>query len=104
MAWAYLMLAAMFEIIFASSMKMAEGFTRLWPTIVTVIGVIGGIGFLTLAMKEIPVSVAYPIWTGIGAIGTVTIGYYAFSEPMNLAKAISVAAIVGGIIGLRASM
>jgi quaternary ammonium compound-resistance protein SugE len=103
MAWIYLLLASVFEIAFATSMKMSEGFTRLWPTLVTIIGVIGGIGLLTLAMKEIPVSVAYPIWTGIGALGTVVIGYYYFGEGMSLLKGLAIAMIIGGIIGLRAS-
>ena len=63
MAWVYLGLAAIFEVIFAMSMKYAEGFTKPVPTIFTVVGMIGGITFLTLALKTLPVSVAYPIWT-----------------------------------------
>jgi quaternary ammonium compound-resistance protein SugE len=65
MAWAYLAAAAVFEIRFALSMKYADGFTRVLPTLVTALAVIGGIGFLTLAMKTLPVSVAYPIWTAV---------------------------------------
>ncbi len=104
MAWAYLLIAAVFEVTFATSMKMSEGFTRLWPTLVTIFAVFGGITCLTLAMKDIPVSIAYPVWTGIGALGTVVIGYYWFGEGMSLLKALSIAMIVGGIIGLRASV
>ncbi len=103
MAWFYLLLAAAFEIAFASSMKLADGFTRLWPSIVIVVCTIGGIGFLTLAMRDLPVSIAYPIWTGIGAIGTVVIGYFYFGEGMTLIKGLSIAMIVGGIVGLRMS-
>jgi quaternary ammonium compound-resistance protein SugE len=104
LSWIYLALAAVFEIMFAASMKASDGFTRLIPSIITVIGVVGGIGFLTFAMKDIPVSIAYPIWTGIGALGTVVIGYFYFGEGMSLLKGLSIAMIVGGIIGLRASM
>jgi quaternary ammonium compound-resistance protein SugE len=103
LAWIYLLLASVFEIAFATSMKASEGFTRLWPTIITAIGIVGGLGFLALAMRELPVSIAYPIWTGIGAIGTVAIGYYYFGEGMSLIKGLSIAMIVGGIIGLKAS-
>jgi quaternary ammonium compound-resistance protein SugE len=103
LAWIYLLLASVFEIAFATSMKASEGFTKLWPTIITAIGIIGGLGFLALAMRELPVSIAYPIWTGIGAIGTVAIGYYYFGEGMSLIKGLSIAMIVGGIIGLKAS-
>ncbi len=75
MAWIYLAVAAGFEVMFAMSMKYAEGFTRLGPTVVTVVAIIGGIGFLTLAMRTLPVSVAYPIWTAVGTLGTVVLGF-----------------------------
>jgi quaternary ammonium compound-resistance protein SugE len=103
LAWFYLLLAAAFEIAFATSMKASEGFTRLWPTLITLAGIVGGLGFLTLAMRDLPVSVAYPIWTGIGAIGTVAIGYYYFGEGMSLIKGLSIAMIIGGVIGLKIS-
>src|SRR5918994_4003146 len=96
MAWAYLAAAAAFEIMFALSMKYAEGFTRVVPTLVTVLGVIGGIGFLTLAMKTLPVSVAYPIWTAVGTLGTVILGYLLLAESLTTTKFLSALAIVGG--------
>src|SRR5918996_3545954 len=101
MAWAYLAAAAVFEIVFALSMKYAEGFTRVVPTIVTVLGTIGGIGFLTLAMKTLPVSVAYPIWTAVGTLGTVILGFILLDESMTLTKLLSALAIVGGVAGLK---
>jgi len=82
-AWFYLALAAVFEVTFAISMKYSEGFTRLAPTIVSVIAVIGGISFLTLAMRTLPVSVAYPIWTAIGALGTVALGFVFLGEALR---------------------
>lgn len=102
MAWAMLMVAAVFEVMFAVSMKYAEGFTRPLPTVVTVVAVIGGIFFLTLAMRQLPVSIAYPIWTAIGTLGTVFFGFLLLGEALTLTKLASVALIVAGVAGLRA--
>ena len=101
MAWIYLLVAAAFEITFAMSMKYSAGFTRLLPSVITVIAVIGGITFLTLAMKTLPVSVAYPIWTAIGAVGTVVLGYVFLGESLSLVKVLSVTAIAIGVAGLK---
>lgn len=103
MAWAYLAAAAAFEVIFALSMKYADGFTRLLPSLVTVVAAMGGIGFLTLAMKTLPVSVAYPIWTSIGTLGTVLLGFMLLDERLTLAKLVSALAIVAGVAGLKAT-
>ncbi|MFJ3052584.1 DMT family transporter [Pseudomonas nitroreducens] len=102
MAWAMLMVAAVFEVMFAVSMKYAEGFTRPLPTLVTVLAVIGGIFFLTLAMRQLPVSIAYPIWTAIGTLGTVFFGFLLLGEALTLTKLASVALIIAGVAGLRA--
>ncbi|KJK01869.1 MULTISPECIES: DMT family transporter [Pseudomonas] len=102
MAWAMLMVAAVFEVMFAVSMKYAEGFTRPLPTVVTVLAVIGGIFFLTLAMRQLPVSIAYPIWTAIGTLGTVFFGFLLLGEALTLTKLASVALIIAGVAGLRA--
>jgi quaternary ammonium compound-resistance protein SugE len=101
MAWLYLGAAAIFEVIFALSMKYAEGFTRLGPTIVTGLSVVGGIGFLTLALKTLPVSVAYPIWTAIGTLGTVLLGFVLLNETLTLPKILCALAIIGGVAGLK---
>jgi quaternary ammonium compound-resistance protein SugE len=102
MAWAYLAAAAVFEIVFALSMKYADGFTRLLPTLVTAVSAVGGIGFLTLAMKTLPVSVAYPIWTGVGTLGTVLLGCALLDERLTLVKVVSALAIIAGVAGLKA--
>lgn len=93
--------AAVFEVMFAVSMKYAEGFTRPLPTVVTVLAVIGGIFFLTLAMRQLPVSIAYPIWTAIGTLGTVFFGFLLLGEALTLTKLASVALIIAGGAGLR---
>lgn len=103
MAWIYLGLAAIFEVTFATSMKYSEGFTRPLASVVTVVAVIAGIGFLTLSMKSLPVSVAYPIWTAIGTLGTIVIGYMFLGESLTPIKIISVVAIIAGVAGLRAT-
>ncbi|MFD1331772.1 DMT family transporter [Methylopila musalis] len=103
MAWVFLAVAAVFEVVFALSMKYAEGFSRLGPTLVTVVAVVGGIGFLTLALKTLPVSVAYPIWTAVGTLGTVTLGVALLGEALTVAKVVSAVAIVGGVAGLKLS-
>lgn len=103
MAWVYLAIAAVFEIIFALGMKQSDGFTKLWPTVVTTVAVIGGIGFLTLALKDLPVSVAYPIWTAVGTLGTVALGFVLLGEALTVAKVVSAIAIVGGVAGLKVS-
>jgi quaternary ammonium compound-resistance protein SugE len=103
MAWIYLALAALFEIVFAMSMKYAEGFTKPLPTLITAIAVILGIMFLTLALKSLPVSVAYPIWTGVGTLGTVILGFVLLGEALTPLKVISVLAIIAGVAGLKVS-
>ncbi len=103
MAWVYLGLAAAFEILFAVSMKQSEGFTRLWPTVFTVLGVVCGIPLLTLSLKTLPVSVAYPIWVGVGTVGTVLFGVLVLQERMSLITVASIAAILLGVIGLKVS-
>lgn len=102
-AWTYLLIAALFEIAFAIGMKLSDGFSRPLPTALTAVAVVGGIVFLTLALKELPVSVAYPIWTALGALGTVAIGAAFLGEGFSLAKGLSVLAIVAGVMGLRAT-
>lgn len=101
MAWVYLCIAAAFEITFAMGMKYAVGFTRLWPSLITVGAAIGGIYCLTLAMRELPVSVAYPIWTAVGTLGTVTLGVVLLGEAVSVVKVCSVVMIVVGVVGLK---
>lgn len=103
-AWIFLALAAVFEVIFAVSMKFSAGFTQIVPTTVSILGAVGGFIFLTLAMKSLPVSVAYPIWTACGTLGTLLFGYLLLGESASFLKLLSVALIVAGVAGLRATM
>lgn len=103
MAWIYLAIAAIFEVLFAMGMKYSDGFTRLWPTLLTAVSVVAGLTFLALAMKSLPVSVAYPVWTAVGTIGTVIFGAVMLGETLSLSKMLSVATIVIGVAGLKAT-
>ncbi len=101
MAWIYLAAAAAFEVAFALGMKYSQGFTKLTPSVLTAIAIVGGLGFLSLALKELPVSVAYPVWTAVGTLGTVVFGFALLGEALTPAKVVSAMAIVGGVAGLK---
>jgi quaternary ammonium compound-resistance protein SugE len=82
-------------------LKYTEGFTRLWPTIGTVLAMIISLWLLGIAMKSLPVGTAYSIWVGVGAVGTVILGIVLLGEPANAARLFSVGLIVAGIVGLK---
>jgi quaternary ammonium compound-resistance protein SugE len=101
MAWVYLGLAGLFEIVWAVGLKYTEGFTRPLPTIITVGAMIVSMALLGFAAKELPIGTAYAVWTGIGASGAAILGIVLFSEPATLLRIGSVALIVAGVIGLK---
>lgn len=101
MAWVILVVAGLFEVGWAIGMKYTEGFTRLWPTVWTVLGMVISVWLLGIAMKSLPAGTAYSVWVGVGAVGTVILGIVLLGDPVNAARLISVALIVAGIIGLR---
>lgn len=101
MAWTYLLIAGLFEIGWAIGLKYTEGFSRLWPTVGTILAMILSLAFLGLALKTLPVGTAYAVWTGIGAIGTVILGIVLFAEPATVLRLGCVALILSGIIGLK---
>ncbi len=101
MAWIYLLLAGLFEVVWAIGLKYTEGFTRLWPTVGTVTAMVISIVLLAMAVKTLPIGTAYAIWTGIGAVGAVALGIVLFGDPATLPRLLCVALIVVGIIGLK---
>ena len=101
MAWIYLLFAGLLEIVWAVSMKQSEGFTRLTPTVVTIIGMIASFWLLAVAMRSLPVGTAYTIWTGIGAMGVAVLGIYLFNDSASPARLACVGLIVAGVIGLK---
>ena len=101
MNWIVLVVAGLFEIGWAIGLKYTAGFTRLWPSIATVLAMLISIGLLGLAMKSLPAGTAYAIWVGIGATGTVILGIVLLCEPASMLRMMSLALIVAGIIGLK---
>lgn len=100
-AWAILLVAGLLEIVWASSMKASEGFTRHFYTGITLVAAWLSFWLLGIAMKSLPLGTAYAIWTGIGAVGAAVIGMVYFKEPATVARILCIAAIVGGILGLK---
>jgi len=101
LAWIILVIAGLFEVGWAIGLKYTEGFTRLWPTVGTVLAMIISLWLLGNAMKSLPVGTAYSIWVGVGAVGTVVLGIVLLGEPANAARLVSVALIIAGIVGLK---
>lgn len=102
MSWLILVLAGLCEVVWAIGLKYTEGFTRFWPSAITLIAMLVSVVLLGLAMKSIPVGTAYAVWTGIGTLGAVILGIYLFNEPATLARMLCLGLIVVGIIGLKA--
>ena len=103
MAWAILILAGIFEIIWAYSMKMSKGFTRLTPSVVTIIFMILSVVLLSMSMRTLPLGTAYTIWTGIGAIGSFVVGIMVLNEPMTAMRMIAAILIVSGLMLMKLS-
>ncbi|KWR77608.1 MULTISPECIES: quaternary ammonium compound efflux SMR transporter SugE [Pseudomonas] len=103
MSWFVLFLAGLFEVAWAVGLKYTEGFTRLWPSVLTALAMAASIGLLGLAMKHLPLGTAYAIWTGIGALGTVTLGILLFGESVAPLRLLSIALILCGLVGLKLS-
>jgi len=101
MNWVILVVAGLFEIGWAVGLKYTEGFTRLWPTLGTVLSMLISLGLLGVAMKTLPMSTAYAIWVGVGAVGTVILGMVLLGESVNPLRLLSLVLIVVGIIGLK---
>jgi quaternary ammonium compound-resistance protein SugE len=101
MNWVTLIIAGCFETAWAIGLKYTEGFTRLWPTVGTVVAMVISLGLLGIAMKSLPVGTAYAVWVGVGAVGTASLGIMLFGEPANAGRLISLALILTGIIGLK---
>ena len=101
MSWFILFIAGLFEVVWAVGIKYTEGWTRLWPAIVTVLAMIASFYLLSMALKQIPMGTAYAVWTGIGTIGTVIYGIIFFKEPTDIFRIVCIMLIIFGIVGLR---
>jgi quaternary ammonium compound-resistance protein SugE len=101
MSWSYLFIAGLLEIMWAIGLKYTEGFTRVWPSVITIVAMVASVWFLALALKTIPVGTGYAVWTGIGAVGTAILGIVLFAEPASGARLVCIGLIVAGILGLK---
>ncbi len=101
MAWIYLFIAGLFEIGWAVGLKYTEGFTKLWPSVITIVTMILSFYFLSSAVRTIPIGTAYAIWTGIGAVGTAILGIFLFGESKEFIRLFFILLIVIGIVGLK---
>jgi quaternary ammonium compound-resistance protein SugE len=101
MAWTYLLLAGLCEIVWAIGLKYSHGFTRLWPSVITILIMLLSFVLLSQAMRTLPLGTAYAIWTGIGAVGTTIYGILHFNEARDWPRLICIALVIGGIVGLK---
>ncbi|WP_214762879.1 multidrug efflux SMR transporter [Exiguobacterium sp. s146] len=101
MAWVWLIFAGLLEIIWATTMKLSNGFTLLGPTVVTIVLLIISFGLLALAFRVLPAGTGYAVFTGIGAVGTVIVGAVLFDETLTGMKLVFIATLLIGVIGLK---
>jgi quaternary ammonium compound-resistance protein SugE len=103
MAWIVLFVAGLFEVVWAYYMKQSSGFTRLWPTVITLVTMIVSFALLSLAMRTLPLGTAYAVWTGIGAVGAFVVGVVALGESTDFTRVLAAALIVCGLVLMRLS-
>jgi quaternary ammonium compound-resistance protein SugE len=97
MAWVFLLAAGLLEIVWAFTMKLSQGFTRVTPTVVTLFAMLASFALLSISMKTLPLGTAYPVWTGIGAVGAFVVGVVVLGEPLTIARLLAVGLIVAGL-------
>jgi quaternary ammonium compound-resistance protein SugE len=101
MAWVILFVAGLFEVAWAVGLKYTEGFSRFWPSVGTVAAMVASVALLGIAVKTLPLSTAYAVWTGIGAVGAVILGIVLFQESASAPRLLCVGLILVGIVGLK---
>jgi len=101
MNWIILIIAGLFEVGWAVGLKYTEGFTRFWPSVITVASMIVSLGLLGVSMRSLPTGTAYAVWVGVGVIGTVLAGIFFLGESAGLLKTVSLLLIIMGIAGLK---
>lgn len=101
MAWVYLLIAGVLEVVWAYTMKQSHGFTRLFPSLITIPSMLVGFALLAVAMRSIPLGTAYMIWTGIGAVGTFVVGAVVLAEPLNAVRVTAALLIVFGLVLMK---
>lgn len=100
--WIYLIIAGVLEVVWATAMKKSDGFSKLGPSVVTIVAMIVSFALLALAMKSLPLSVSYTVWVGIGAVGSAIMGVVWYGERLNAAQWVCMGLVAVGIVGLKA--
>lgn len=103
MAWVFLLIAGILEVVWAFAMKESQGFTRLAPTLIMIIAMAGSFTLLALAMRTLPLGTAYMIWTGIGAVGAFALGIWLLGETLSIQRALAASLIVAGMVTMKLS-
>ena len=103
MAWILLLVAGLFEVVWAYYMKQSSGFTRVWPTLITISTMIVSFLLLSFAMRTLPLGTAYTVWTGIGAVGAFAVGVTVLGEPADATRIVAAVLIVCGLVLMRVS-
>jgi quaternary ammonium compound-resistance protein SugE len=103
MAWIMLIFAGLFEVVWAFYLKQSDGFTRLAPTVITLVTMLASFGLLSLSMRALPLGTAYTIWTGIGAVGAFVVGIAVLGETVGAMRLVAAALILSGIVLMKLS-
>lgn len=101
MAWVLLIVAGLLETLWAIGLKYAEGFTRFWPSVLTIAGIVVSMFLLSVAARTLPIGTAYAVWVGIGAAGAVVLGIVLLGEPANPARLFFLGLLLVAIVGLK---
>lgn len=101
MSWVVLVIAGLFEVVWALGLKSTEGFTKFWPSVGTIAAMVVSFFLLSQALRTIPVGTGYAVWTGIGAVGTAIVGMLFLGEPREVGRVVCLLLIGAGIIGLK---
>lgn len=101
MPWLVLVIAGLVEVVWAFYMKQSEGFTRLWPSLATIVGMLISFAMLSWAMRALPLGTAYAVWTGIGAVGSFALGIFLLGEGVSALRLLAAGMIVGGLILMK---
>jgi quaternary ammonium compound-resistance protein SugE len=99
--WLALLAAGLLEIAWAFGLKYSDGLTRFWPTAATLVAIVFSFGLMAIALKSLPFGIAYAVWTGIGAAGSILVGMLVFSEPADPIRLLCLTLIVAGMVGLK---
>jgi quaternary ammonium compound-resistance protein SugE len=101
MAWVLLVAAGLLETVWAFTMKLSQGFTRVGPTVVTLVAMLASFALLSISMKTLPLGTAYTVWTGIGAVGAFIVGVVVLGEALTIGRVVAAALIVIGLILMK---